>query len=594
MNTKNTFIWFVLASGLFAAIFLLDRYVHPPAASVENILPDLQPSSVTSVQVIPAGSLAIRVDRQGDSWLLTKPVIYPAQSAAIEGLLAVLQKLTPSTRISAGEMQEHNTAEADFGFNAPQVSIVIETGSQTWQLKVGNRTPPGDQIYLRVVGVDGAFVADVDWLKLIPRSADDWRSTALVAADTSTCDDIVLTNGAKIIELRRDATNHLWHMIRPLQVRADSDRITDALQNLQAAQAAQFVTDDPKADLSAFGLQPADIDLWLNRGTNLISALHTGKNATNAGAQIYAQREGWYAVFTTASEPLSPWHDAVNDFRDPHLIDLTAPVAEIEVRGPNDFTLQKQGTGDWKVLGENFPVDAENVQLFIEVLSDLRVAEFAKDVVTAPDLVTYGLAMPTRQITLRSTIGDTNAVIAQLAFAVQTNGIFVHRTDEYSIYAITTDELNRLPEAGWEFRERHIWNFNEKDVKQITLRQNGKTRQVIHDGQNKWSLAAGSQGIINPPALEETTHRLGELTVPGWVGRNVTDPEKFGLSQDNLEITVELKDGEIFSVAFGTELPRANTALAAVTLDGERWAFVFPPVLYQFVTSYLTIPADAP
>ena len=25
----------------------------------------------------------------------------------------------------------------------------------------------------------------------------------------------------------------------------------------------------------------------------------------------------------------------------------------------------------------------------------------------------------------------------------------------------------------------------------------------------------------------------------------------------------------------------AETALAVVTLDGERWAFVFPPALYQ-------------
>ena len=45
---------------------------------------------------------------------------------------------------------------------------------------------------------------------------------------------------------------------------------------------------------------------------------------------------------------------------------------------------------------------------------------------------------------------------------------------------------------------------------------------------------------------------------------------------------------------FGGELSQAQTALAAVTLDGERWAFVFPPVLYQFVLSYLTIPANVP
>ena len=83
---------------------------------------------------------------------------------------------------------------------------------------------------------------------------------------------------------------------------------------------------------------------------------------------------------------------------------------------------------------------------------------------------------------------------------------------------------------------------------------------------------------------------MGELTVAGWVGHPVTEPEKFGLKPDNLSLTVELKSGSKYSVDFGAELPSSQTALAAVTLDGERWAFVFPPVLYQFVTTYLTIP----
>jgi Domain of unknown function (DUF4340) len=600
MSTKNTFVWFVVATGLFASILLLNRYLHPPAAATRNMLPGLQASLATSVQLIPAGALEIRADRQGGSWLLTKPVSYPAQSAAIEALLAALQNLAPATCISAGDLHEHRTADADFGFDPPQISVAITAGDQRWQLQVGKKTAPGDQVFLRVVGVDGAFVADADWLKLIPRSANDWRSTALVAADANTGDGIVLTNGAKIIELRRDATNHLWRMIRPLLARADSERINEALQSLQAAQTAQFVSDDPKMDLTAFGLQPADLDLWLNHGTNFISGLHTGKVATNAATLLYARREDWNVVFTTAAEPLSPWRGTVNDFRDPHLLELTAPVAELEVHGPHDFTLQQQGTNDWKVVGENFPVDADNVQLFIKTLAGLRVAEFVKDVVSAPDLAAYGLATPARQITLRPVAADTNAGITQLAFAVQTNGIFVHRADEEFIYAITPEDFNTLFGdgslfgAGWQFRDRRIWRLNEKDIAQITLRQNGKTRQVVHNGLNKWSLAAGSQGIINPPALEETAHRLGELATPGWVARNVTEPDKFGLTPDNLEITVELKTGEKFSVAFGTELPRANAALAAITVDGERWVFVFPPVLYQFVTSYLTIPANGP
>ncbi|MDD5139163.1 MAG: DUF4340 domain-containing protein [Verrucomicrobiales bacterium] len=598
MNSKNTFVWFVLAAALFASIFLVDRYLRPPVVATGNVLPGLQPASVTSVQVIPAGAMEIRADRVNHSWLLAKPIAYPAQPAAIEALLTALQKLAPATLISGGELREQRTANADFGFDSPQIKLVIEAGEQRWQLLIGNKTAPGDEVFIRVVGVGGAFVTDAGWLKFVPHSAADWRSTALVAADADICDAIVLTNSTKIIELRRDATNHLWRMIRPLQARADTDRITEALQRLQTAGVAQFVTDDAKADLTAFGLQPADLSLWLNHGTNFISALHTGKTLTNDAAQVYARREGWNVVVTTAREPLALWHGTVKDFRDPHLLQLTAPVTEIEVRGKNSFTLRQQGTNSWSIVGEKFPADTENVQLFLKALAGLRVAEFVKDVVTAPDLPAYGLDSPRREITLRATAGDTNAVITQLAFAVQTNGVFVHRADEDFIYAITPEDQkilfgdSSLFDAGWQFRDRHIWNFSENDVTNITLRQSGRTRTLIHDGPNKWSLAAGSQGIINPFELEETAHRLGALAAFGWVGRNVTEPEKFGLNPDNLEITIELKGGEKLSVAFGTELESAHTALAAVTLDGERWAFVFPATLYQFVLSYLTIPAN--
>jgi hypothetical protein len=224
----------------------------------------------------------------------------------------------------------------------------------------------------------------------------------------------------------------------------------------------------------------------------------------------------------------------------------------------------------------------------------MRVAEFVNNVVTAPDLPAYGLDLPKVQVTLRSAAGDTNAVIAQLFFGTnQDNKVFVRRPDEDFIYAVTAEDFNRIPESGWEFRDRQIWNFKEADVVQITLRQNGKTRQLVHNGVNIWALAAGSQGIINSPAVEETTHRFGDLSTPGWVARGPENADRLGFRPDNLSATFELKGGEKLTVDFGATLP-SQTALAAVTLDGERWTFVFPPVLYQFVVSYLVIPANVP
>ena len=154
----------------------------------------------------------------------------------------------------------------------------------------------------------------------------------------------------------------------------------------------------------------------------------------------------------------------------------------------------------------------------------------------------------------------------------------------------------RLPDAAWEFRDRHIWNFDADDVAQITIHQDGKTRQIVHNGPGKWSLAPGSQGII-----DGQKHRADRCTCSGELDRRrlgwratVTEPDNSALTTNNLQITFELKNGEKDTVDFGGEFPQRQTALAAVTLDGERWAFVFPPVLYQFVLSYLTIPANVP
>ena len=370
MNSKTTGIWFTIAAALFALIYIFQHVPRPSSAESSRILPELRASAATSVQIIPSGAMEIRADRTNDAWLLTQPIIYPAQSAAVEALLDALQKLEPATRISAAELRDRHNADVEYGFEPPRISLAIESDGQRRQLLVGNKTPPGDQVFLRVVGVDGAFVADADWLKFIPPGVDAWRDTTLVDASHNV-DWIVLTNGTKAIELRRDATNHFWHMIRPFPARADTERITDALQHLQTARVMQFISDDPKADLTGWGLQPAELDLELGHGTNFVGALHIGKSPTNDPAQVFAKRDEWNVIVTTDKEPLLPWRGSVNDFRDPHLLELTAPVAEIEVHGQTDFTLQRHGSNEWQIVGEKFSGDADNVQEFIKFLAGL-------------------------------------------------------------------------------------------------------------------------------------------------------------------------------------------------------------------------------
>ena len=120
MNSKHTLVWLVVAAALFAFIFAFEHFLRPNGTAVSAILPDLQPAAVTSVQLFPANAPEIRADRTNGAWRLTTPIVYPAQSTAIETLLAALQKLTPAIRISAGELREQRNAETDYGFETPQ------------------------------------------------------------------------------------------------------------------------------------------------------------------------------------------------------------------------------------------------------------------------------------------------------------------------------------------------------------------------------------------------------------------------------------------------------------------------------------------
>jgi len=121
-----------------------------------------------------------------------------------------------SAKNQRAEMRENKNADAEFGFLNPQIRLNIEAGEQRWQLDVGNKTAPGNQVYLRVVGVDGAFVADAAGsisFRVRPTTGATHRSWTRAKI---IFDYIMLTNGVKglAIELRRDATNHLWRMLQ--------------------------------------------------------------------------------------------------------------------------------------------------------------------------------------------------------------------------------------------------------------------------------------------------------------------------------------------------------------------------------------------
>jgi hypothetical protein len=128
--------------GLFAFIFFYQRHVGGSSGEPIRVLPNLKAAAVTSMQVRSGTRAPIRADRTNGVWQLAEPVVYPAQAASIEKLLAEIQRLTPAPYISARELRDRPKVDETYGFSNPQASILIEQPEHPAHLLVGATTPP--------------------------------------------------------------------------------------------------------------------------------------------------------------------------------------------------------------------------------------------------------------------------------------------------------------------------------------------------------------------------------------------------------------------------------------------------------------------
>jgi hypothetical protein len=528
------------------------------------------------------------VARTNQTWLLTAPVVYPVQADAVERFLQAVGRLNRQTYITAAELLAQTNGLAEFGLEKPLASVFLSQGAARTELRLGGPTPFGGRVYLQLVGAEGLYAADAAFVEALPRSANDWRQKAFLNLTGLTFNRLEVRAGARSFELSRNLTNKLWELTSPMRARSDNPRIEALLRTLQDARISQFVTDNPAADLEPLGLRPPEVELVFAQGTNALLTLQFGRSPTNAPNAVHARRADQSSVVLVPKALADQLRAPFTDFRDKRLLSFAPLAAErLDLRGEESFTLQRQTNGLWRITEpRDQPADAGLMKEFLAVLGELEVVEFVKDVVT--DFSSYGLAPPSRQIILSTivtnTVGVTHQVLAQLDFgADQADKVFVRRADENSVYAVALGAAQRLPAAAWQLRDRRVWDFAPTNVISLTVHLQGREHKLVRNANQQWTLAAGSQGIVNSLAVEELLFSLGQLTADAWVGRGPDKLTQGGIPQTAHELVLEvMTNGQAgtLTLAFGALSPTFRP-YAAVTLDEQPTIFEFPLRLYS-------------
>ncbi len=606
MNSKRTLILLALVAGMLGFIILFERQGNEEATTVgktARLFANFNPSSASAVEIVLRTNRIIRAERVHDDWMLKMPIQYPANAARIDGLLNALSLLNRQSHITAQELLSQKQNLAAFGLDPPLASIIVELPHERVELKVGGKSPVGNQVYVQLVGSDGIFFTDALLHERIPQQPDDWRDPTFLRLRGLTFNRLEVVSKAGDVELQIDPSTQLWRLTKPMNARADNQKIAQLIRLLEDWPIARFLPESMTPDFDALGLQTPEASLMVGQGTNDIFVVHFGKSPTNEAGLVYARSLPQTNVMLVPRDVLTRLQAPFIELREPHMISTPITAVDlIEVKSQESFTLRKMADNSWAIAGATtVPADEELMKNFLADLASLRITSYVKDVVT--DFSAYGLDSPGRQYTLRRIMTNTvsgvvNPILAQINFGTNNaDQIYARLSNETSVYSTKWVDSWKLPTQAYQLRYRQIWNFTTNDVSNLTINFQGRTNKLVRNAARQWTLAPDPTPLGGPLTnlVDEVLFRLGQLRAESWTASGDDQMARFGFPTPRHQITVEVgvtNQAQSLSLDFGGESPTQNM-YGAILRDGQRLIFEFRmPVylLYSEILRQLSVP----
>jgi hypothetical protein len=609
MRWKPTWILLGIAAGLFLMIVLFERRLPDPNRPPPRLLA-FQAGDVTNIQLRWTNQLVLSASRpqpKSDTpFNLTFPISYPARHHAIQPLLRALAEAVPHAEISPQELKAGKRTVAEFGLDVPQARLTLHHHGQRVEILFGAKTPVGDGVYVQVLNQPAIYILGAEFLNALPRTYNDWRDLGLLFTTTGfQMNRIEIKSPGRSFTVDYNPNAQQKFMLtKPIVARADQAKVEALLQKLVYAQVTRFILDGPRADLEAYGLQPPQAEVLFintNEPYSVQFALQFGASPTNDPTQVYARRVANTNVVLVPKTVLEALQLSHSDVRDLHLVNFSPySVEALEVIGDESFTVRRQTNGAWMIT-EPRPelADTNAVREWLNQLTRLEGA-VEKDVVT--DFTTpYGLNSPSRRYLLKSAV--TNAagavvdqVLAELDLGqVQDNKVFARRPDEATVYSLSRADVQRLPRAAWQLRNRRVWSFTTNQIHRLTVRLRGQSKTLQRTANSTWSLVEGA-GVFPTvnPVLEEILFRLGELRASAWVAKGDANRVALGFTEASDRVTIELRDGEkpsMLVLEFGRGgISPTGLPYALAVVDEQTWIFEFPPDFFYEVARDLFQP----
>jgi len=442
----------VVLLGLGAYVYFIELPKAKQEAEKPTVLTFEKEAVDTLTLTYPEREIRLQQTAAGE-WGITAPIQAKADDTAVNNMLTtivdeeVTRSLTPEEPVDL----------ALYGLAQPPVvlHIALQDGTTLPKVSIGKDTPVGFSAYVQKEGDPQLHLTRQAFRLGLTKEVKELRDKVVLPFERDSATRIAIkTSEANIVLAKADTG---WTFENRASYAVDTAAVQTYLSTLEGMRAEDFV-EQPLLDLSAFGLDPAQLTVSLHLGEDTKRILSVGdERSVDAGTtQRYLKRDDGETLYLVRTGLLKDLSKSVTDFRDKAVVSIPeGKITQVVVarEGRDGFTLSRGEESAWEIDKESEgTLKTATLSQFVADLRELRGFEIAAD--NPEDLSLYGLDKPA--LTLVATdeadeklatvlLGQTVQEETEKHFAMQEGGETVFTLRDYVF-----SRFDKNPEDFWE------------------------------------------------------------------------------------------------------------------------------------------------
>ena len=442
----------VVLLGLGAYVYFIELPKAKQEAEKPTVLTFEKEAVDTLTLTYPEREIRLQQTAAGE-WDITAPIQAKADDTAVNNMLTtvvdeeVTRSLTPEEPVDL----------ALYGLAQPPVvlRVALQDGTTLPKVSIGKDTPVGFSAYVQKEGDPQLHLTRQAFRLGLTKEVKELRDKTVLPFETASVTRIAINTAETSIVLGK--TDDGWAFENRASHAVDTTAVHTYLSTLEGLRAEDFV-EQPLLNLSAFGLDPAQLTVSLHLGEDTKRTLSVGdEKSVDAGTtQRYLKRDDGETLYLVRTGLLKDLSKSVTDFRDKSVVSIPeGKITQVVVtrEGREGFTLARGEENTWEIDSKSEgTLKTATLSQFVADLRELRGFEIAAD--NPEDLSLYGLATPALTLVAIDEAGERLATVllgqtvheeTEKHFAMLEGGETVFTLRDYVF-----SRFDKSPEDFWE------------------------------------------------------------------------------------------------------------------------------------------------